>query len=126
MPWRLRLFMIVPLLAAAARVYVSRDPQWKRVAAAVFILLAALAQPWLYQELTVRDGRNPGYYDLLQILHALAFYGPGLWLLFWSFASRDPRGQRIVSALAGLFGLAPLILTVAGALPSTLASAFRE
>ena len=123
MPWQLRLFMIVPLLVLAGRVFVSRDPQWKRLAAAVFILLAALAEPWLRQEVTVQDARYPVYYHALEILHILAFYGAGLWLLIWAFRTRDPRWQRIVSAFAGLFGLAPLLITLAGSLPAIFASA---
>ena len=123
MAWQFRLFLIVPLVVLAGRAILSRDPRWKRVAAGALVLVAAVAQPWLIRELTVRDGGYPTYYQLLEALSLLAFYGASLVLILWAYASRDPRGQRLVSAIAGLFGLWPLLITVAGSLPAMFASA---
>ena len=122
MPWQLQLFMVVPLLVLAVRVLLSRDPRWKRVAAAVFILAALAAQPVLQSMIEARDPWSAGF-NTLQIMHIFAFYGAGLCLLLWSFGTRDPLWQRIVSASDGLFGLGPAIITLIGSAPAMFASA---
>ena len=122
MPWPLRLFVILPLAALAGRVLVSRDAQWKRIAAALFILVALFAQAVLMQLLAAREPWSAGY-NALQLLQAAAMFGAGLVLLLWALASRDPRWQRIVSAIVGLFGLGPIIVTLIGSLPAIFSSA---
>lgn len=121
MPWQFRLFLIVPLIVLGGRALLSRDPLWKRVMAAAFVLAAAVAQPWLIRALTVRDGDHPVYYQMLEALELLAFYGASLILILWACVGRDSRWQRIVSAAAGVFGLGPLLITLAGSLPAMLA-----
>jgi hypothetical protein len=122
MPWPLRLFTILPLAVLAGRVVLSRDPRWQRVAAALFILAALVAQAVLLPLVASREPWSPGY-RALELLQAAALFGGGLVLLVWAFASRDPAWQRILSGAVGLFGLGPVIIALAGAAPAMFASA---
>ena len=122
MPWQLRLFTLMPMLVLAARICLSRDRRWKRLAAAAFLLAALLAVPVLMHAVDVREPWSAGYNALLW-LQGVALFGSGLVLLLWSFATRDPLWQRLVSFAVGLFGLGPFLITLIGSLPAIFASA---
>ena len=122
MPWPLRLFVTVPLVVLAGRVLVSRDPQWKRVAAALFILVALLAQAVLVPLVQSREPWSAGY-RTLELLQTLALFGAALVLFVWAFATRDSLWQRLVSFTAGLFGLGPVIIVLLGSAPAMFTSA---
>ena len=102
-------------MVLVARAALSVDSRWRRLGAvaAAFIqftpllllFLPAAGSGW-------GTGRGP---FLLFFASSLL---PGLYLLSWSVFTRDPTWQRVVSALAGLLGLAPVVflLAVAAAL----------
>jgi hypothetical protein len=102
--------LTVPLVALvlAVRGVVSRDVRWKRLVAACLAVLPLIVMPII---LILMEGGNlrgsPEPWS-----GAVGILGrnlPALFLIIWSFLSRDPLWVRIGSAAVGAFAFLPLL-----------------
>ena len=100
----LLLLYLLPLAVLGVRAAASGDAKWKRFGAGL-VAVAALFGPMYFG-----DTYAPNRY--MNPVAGYAIVVASLYLLLWSFLTRDPLSHRIVSVFAALAALLPIAVGI--------------